>query len=109
MSIKKADHARYQEYVNDGTVEDVLYDLKQLADDPLEDDSTTFEDAVFLISYLRKLRKGVYESIFDSLRNRVPPLLALAAVLGVLGVSEDSIDAAFGMKTDAVSRILVPK
>lgn len=108
MEIKREDHAKYQDMLNDGRYDNAVHALidAHMAKNDLDD--TSFDDAVFVMTYLKKLRKGVYESIFESLRNHVPPLVALAGVLGVLGVKEDDIDGAFGMKTSAVSGLYVP-
>jgi hypothetical protein len=110
MNIKQEDHARYQDFINSGGL-DKLIDTFVEANTKIMPSKVgigEIGDALFVMTYLKKLRKGVYESIFESLRNHVPPLVALAGVLGVLGVKEDDIDAAFGMKTSAVSGLYVP-
>jgi hypothetical protein len=108
MEIKREDHARYQDMLNDGRYDNAVRVLMDMDAQMGDLGDTYFDDAVFVMTYLKKLRKGVYESIFESLRNHVPPLVALAGVLGVLGVKEDDIDGAFGMKTSAVSGLYVP-
>jgi hypothetical protein len=111
MNLKREDHELYQEFINSGRLDEIIDKFVEADNKMMPSKIGVGEiyDAIFVMTYLKKLRKGVYESVFESLRNRVPPLIALATVLAVLGVKEDDIDGAFGIKSSAVSGLYVPR
>jgi hypothetical protein len=100
--LPKEKHRRFQEIID---TPERFEDLANL----LIIEEKDQEDIKFLLQYLRSLRKSIYETIFEGMGNRLPPLVILSRVLVYMGVEEDYLKGVFGFDSTASGIVIAGK